>query len=113
MFFINNNLDTDTRYDIIKFFDFKQDNIDPLDSCLLINILNLPEQGIYTILNEEKRPDLLSYNLYQDTQYWWILLLYNSILNVNELKSGITIRYPSLTLLEKLYTELSIEQKAS
>lgn len=112
MFFMNNSLDTETRYDTIKFINFNIDNIDPLDSFMLLNIQNLPIQGTYTVQNEEARPDLLSYRLYKDTQYWWLLMWYNSIANIKDLKTGIIVKYFSLSSLEQLYMKASLSQKA-
>ena len=111
MFFMDNSLDTDTRYDTIKFVNFNVDNIDPLDSFLLLNIRNLPVQGSYTVQNEEARPDLLSYRIFKDTQYWWILLWYNSITNIKDIKTGMIINYFNLSQLEQLYTKASLTQK--
>lgn len=111
MFYINNDLETKTRFDMIKFLNFDVDNIDCLGSYMLLNIPNLPMQGTYTIMSEEKRPDLLSYSIYEDTQYWWILMWYNSITSIEELKSGITLGYPSINAIQDLYTRASKYQK--
>ena len=112
MFFMNNTLDTDTRYDLIKFTNFNVDNLDPTNSFMLLNLASLPVQGTYIIQNETARPDLLSYRLYKDTQYWWALLWYNSIMNINDLKTGMTINYFNLDNLEELYMTASLSQKA-
>ena len=68
---------------------------------------------MYTITNEQVRPDLLSYDIYSDTQYWWPLLLYNDILDINELQTGKIIHYPSLSNLEYLYEQASLLKKTS
>ena len=113
MFYINNNIDTVTRFDTIKFFDFVDDNIDPLTSFMLENIKSLPSNGSYMVLNEEKRPDLLSYKIYEDTQYWWLLLVYNGILDISELKAGTLIQYPAKEHIEILYQNASLLRKQS
>lgn len=110
MFYID-NIDTVTRYDTAKFLKKDNDNLDPLDSFMLINIPLLPEQGTYIVTNEALRPDLLSYNLYKNTQYWWILMLYNEFLSIDELQTGVTVRYPSQASLESLYEQASIAKK--
>lgn len=112
MFFMNNSLDTDTRYDTIKFLEFNKDNVDPLNSFMLLNITNLPPHGTYLVKNEEGRPDLLSYRIYNDTQYWWALMWYNSIMNVNDIKTGMVLQYFNVGQLEELYTKASLNQKA-
>lgn len=103
MFFIDTSLNTTTRFDLIKFLKFDIDNIDCLTSYVLSALKYLPEIGTYDVREEEYRPDLLSYNIYQDTQYWWLLMWYNSILSIRDLKSGMTIKYPSKNSLEDLY----------
>ena len=112
MFFMNNNIDTDTRYDTIKFINFNKDNIDPLNCFMLLNVSRLPEHGTYIVKNEQSRPDLLSYSIYNDTQYWWLLMLYNDITDIKNLKTGMTIRYFDLSQLEELYMKASLRQKA-
>lgn len=111
MYYINNEIETDNRFDTLKFLNFNDDNFDPLDSFTLFNIKNLSTLGSKEITNEEKRPDLLSYNIYEDTQYWWILLVYNDILDINELTSGKVIKYPSLNSIEYLYERASMLKK--
>ena len=112
MFYIN-NLDTVTRYDTIKFFNFDVDNIDCLTSYMLKILKTLPVQGSYTLLNEDARPDLLSYHIYKDTQYWWLLLAYNSILDINDLKPRLIVQYPSLDNIEDVYLSASRYRKVS
>jgi hypothetical protein len=113
MFYINNELETTERYDAIKFFNFDEDNIESLDSYFNLMIPKLSEIGSLTITNEEGRPDLISYKLYNSTQYWWIILIYNHILDIQELKTGYTIKYPSLNSIENLYTQASLNEKVS
>lgn len=115
MFYINNDLDTQNRFDITKFLDFNPDNFDVLTSFLLTNIPRLQEQGTYKVTSEEHRPELLAYNIYKtanSVQYWWILLWYNSILSINDLKTGTIISYPSINSLENLYIRASTLQKS-
>lgn len=110
MFYINDDIETVKRYDGIKFLDI-HDALDPLNSFMIININKLPEYGTIMITNQELRPDLLSYRIYGDTQYWWLLLKYNNILDINELYNGRIIRYPSLDDIEYMYERASILKK--
>lgn len=112
MFYIDLDTNTADRFDLAKFLDFTDDGIfDPLNSYLLYQIPLLPSIGTYTIRKEENRPDLLSYTLYGDTQYWWIILWYNSLYKPEDLKVGVKINYPSLNNIEQLYMNASIYQK--
>lgn len=111
MFYIDNEIETTRKFDMIKFMEFNKDNSDPLNSFIISNIKNLPEQGTYTITSSEFRPDMLSFNIYNDTQYWWLLLLYNEINNINEIVVGKVIRYPSLNNLQNLYIQATTLRK--
>ena len=110
MFFIDDSLTTDKRFDMAKFLEFT-DDLDPLNSFMILNINRLPEHGSMIVSNQELRPDLLSYKIYGDTQYWWLLLKYNNILNINDLYKGRKISYPSLNDIEYLYERASILKK--
>ena len=113
MFYLNDAIDTPKRYDMAKFFDSSGDWYDPLTSCFAQNIAKLPYVGERTITYEARRPELLSSILYDgETQFWWVLLMYNNILNVNDLEEGTIIRYPSQSLIEDLYSEISTTKKA-
>lgn len=112
MFYLDQETKTVDRFDLAKFMDYTDDGIfDPLNSYMLLQIPNLSCIGQYIIRKEEKRPDLLSYNLYGDTQYWWVLMWYNHIMKPQDLTVGLTIKYPSLNSLEQLYTNASLYEK--
>ncbi len=108
-FFINLEKDTEKRYDLSKFLEFS-DNYDPLTSSFTNNLISLPAGGEYTLQGEDSRPDLLSYHVYGDTQYWWVLLMYNSVIDYSELKTGTKIKYPNITDLESLYFSLKSQE---
>lgn len=111
LFFIDLEKETDKRFDISKFFEFT-DNYDPLSSGFVSSLKSISMGGLYTITKEDGRPDLISNNIYGDTQYWWILMLYNDYVIVEDFKIGEQIKYPSLTELEDLYFSLKVKQLA-
>jgi hypothetical protein len=52
-----------------------------------------------------QRPDLLSYAVYQDMNYWWIIAKYNLIDDWwNDVTIGNTISIPSLEDIDDWYT---------
>lgn len=110
MFYID-NIETEKKYDEVKFLQFNNDNLDPLNSYMLSNIKSLPEQGNYIITNFEKRPDMISYRIYGDTQYWWVIMHYNDVDNINLLTNGTVIYYPSLNAIENLYINANTYKK--
>ena len=113
MFYLDEGLSTTTRYDMAKFIKFDGDVFNSLDSFYVTNFPKLPYIGQYIITSEAGRPDLLAYNLYGSTQYWWLLLWYNKILDITDLKAGTPINYPSYSDMEDLYVLASTYQKAS
>lgn len=114
MFYIDNETQTIDKYDMAKFMDFTDDGVfDCINSYFLYQIPKLPLSGQYTVRKEEGRPDLLAYNIYGDTQYWWILMWYNSFIKPQDIKNGITIKYPSISAIEQLYLTASLNKKVN
>lgn len=113
MFYIDNDTNTTDKYDMAKFIDFTDEGVfNPLNSFMLYAIPQLPRAGYYTIDTVcAERPDVICYKIYGDTQYWWILMWYNSFVKAQDLKVGTVISYPSISALEQLYLQLSLNQK--
>lgn len=112
MFYIDNDTRTQDKFDMAKFINFIGEGVfDPLDSYLLLMIPKLPVVGYYVVRKEVNRPDLLAYNIYRDTQYWWVLMWYNAFYKPQDLKAGVTIKYPSLTDIQQLYLNASLLEK--
>ena len=112
LFYINLDSTAPNRFDPEFFFEYT-DNLDLLNSEFLRQLKELPENGTYTVSTEEGRPDLLSYKIYTDTQYWWLLLIYNDLVYVDDLVLGMTIKFPSLADLEAIYFSLTSKQAAT
>lgn len=108
-FFIQLDSESRERFSMARFFEFT-DNFDPLTSFFARELINLPQFGYYTVQGEDGRPDILSHRIYGDTQYWWVLLAYNKILEFDAFVTGQTIRYPSLDSLEELFFSLKARQ---
>ena len=112
MFYIDLETAFRDRFDLAKFMDYTDDGVfDPLNSYMLYQIPLLPAIGTYTIRKEAGRPDNLAWAIYGDTQYWWVLMWYNSIYKPEDLKVGLKINYPSLSAIEQLYMNASVYQK--
>jgi hypothetical protein len=122
MRFINTDYVTDVRYDIPKFLDNTEDVLDVFDSYLFekiggyfkeqIDIKNLAVDGVFEVTTQEYRPDLISAEIYDgDTQYWWLLMEYNGIIDIFKIVSGLQMNYFSLTKLEDIYFSLNSRQR--
>jgi len=107
MYFINLNYQGTPKYSLGRFCEYLDDLYDVIPSYFLQRLRNLPVKGYLTITPDlEFRPDLLSYNLYGETQYWWLLLFYNDLISFEDLVSGLEIKYFDLVDLESLYLSL-------
>lgn len=107
MFYLDSSKQFDMRYELGRFMQFDKRCMDVLNSYFLRELQNVPAIGNYEVTVEEGRPDLLSYKLFGTTQYWWILLYYNGLLEPADLKIGALIRYPSVSKLESIYFTLT------
>jgi hypothetical protein len=107
MFYLDLSIPTTARYDLARFVDYSSGVHDILSSFFLSNISQLEMSGTYQIITEEGRPDLISFNIYGSTQYWWIIMYFNSISNFDDLSCGLVINYPSLQSIEDLYFQLN------
>ena len=106
MFFIDTEGEFEKRFDMQKFVPFLNNCHDILQSSIYYEIKKLPLAGKYIVLTDSRNPALISYNIYGDTQYWWILLLYNDIVVLEELETGKMLLFPSIDELAELYFNL-------
>ncbi len=113
LFHINLEKSSPERYDLSKFLDFSNDCYDPLTSAFLLEVGSLKVGGIYTVKGEDGRPDWLSHSIYGDTQYWWILMLYNSFTEIGDIRNGTEVKFPSISEIENFYFSLNLSQKTS
>ena len=101
-----------TRFSAGKFMEFT-DNSDPLNSYFLEKLITLPKAGSYYVRENPGRPEVLAWKIWEDTQYWWELLLYNRIVFPWYIPAGFILNYPSLSALESLYFSLKAEETKS
>ena len=112
MFFINLDKDTIERYDPTKFMEFVEKGHDISVSYFINRLLELQPAGIHKVITEESRLDTISFKIYGSTQYWWLIMLYNKIIDFESVVNGMEIQYPSLNDLESLYFQLKSLQTA-
>lgn len=111
-FYINSDVHSSDRYDLSKFLEFSNNTYETINSYFLTELKKLPIAG--TFVCSDERPDTLSYKIYNDAQFWWILLLYNGIYDWTDgsLAVGQLIRYPSLSRIEFLMFKLKAQSRA-
>ena len=106
MFYIDLDRETLSRYDPSKFMEFLEGIYDEFPSYFLTEFRKLPISGIYTVSYAEFRPDVFSRDIYGDSVYWQLPLIYNSIVQIDELIIGKILNYPSMSDVEDLYFKL-------
>lgn len=109
IFFLNTETEKVSRYDLSKFMRYT-DNFDPLTSKFFEDIKKLPIGGQYRVSGNEFRPDRLSMEIYNSFQYWWIIMLFNDLLEVQSVQAGTIIYYPEQEELEDLYFNLKSQE---
>lgn len=112
-FFINTELSSFKRYDLAKFLELGDDSFDPLTSSMLDRVDKLAIGGYYTVQGEDGQPWLLSARIYGDTQYWWIIMIYNGYGSVEEIVNGTNIKYPSINAIQDEYFTLKTKERTS
>lgn len=122
MRYIDTDYSTEIRFDIPKFVDMNEDVFDTVDSYIFekvdkvfkeqINVRDLSVVGVFTVTTQEYRPDIISAEIYEgDTQYWWLLMEFNSMIDVFQMVSGVRVNYFDLNRLEDIYFALNSKQK--
>lgn len=74
--------------------------VDPLRNKSYEAIQNVDSFEWYMVkAEEEHNAPLIAYNMYLNQNYWWHIMVYNDISDMFELKAGMRIKKPSLSLL--------------
>lgn len=103
MFFLDTDISTEKRWDASKFIPYLNGCYDIVQSYVCMEIKKLPLGGKFMIQGEENDPALLSFEIYGDTQYWWLILLYNGYTSLDDLQTGEIVKFPDLSDLDDLY----------
>lgn len=106
MYYINLEYDSPIRYDLAKFLPFEEDVYNILDSSFLDQLRELIPLGYFEVVGEEGRPDLVSWKVYKNTQYWWVIMEFNGLVDFEDLTPGKILAYPSLNKVEDIYFNL-------
>lgn len=69
--------------------------IDPLLDNSFGTIVKLPAVRNHVVTWEERgRPDYISYKEYKTTELWWVLLVYNKVFSMYDIREGLTLSIP-------------------
>ena len=110
LFFINLASPGPSRYSLENLQNFVNGGYDPISSSILLELKNITSGGQYTIQGQESRPDQIANDIYGDTQYWWVIMAYNDLIQTSDLINGLQIEFPRADLLEDFYFGLKAKQ---
>ena len=112
MFYIS-DLDSKDRYGLQKLLEYNDPgDFNTLSSVFLTELKDLPLQSYIT--SKDERPDLLAYKIYGDTQFAWVLMIYNKCFDFTDgtFSAGNQVKYPALEDLEKIIFTLKARKRA-
>lgn len=104
-----------TSIDMAKFVDFdEQDSGRPsfLTSYVISKIRQIKNYTTITITDELlEAPDFVSFRNYQRSHsYWWIIMVYNDILEFSEFTFGKQIKIPNITEINQILSGLQLAE---
>lgn len=110
MYLINTTDVFPFRYDRGRFFRKEtfdgKISFDILDGRIIDEFTSIKPMGVFYITNEVLSPDLIAFKLYNDERYWWLLMLYNNLVEVDEIYPGMEFRYPAREAMDSMYSTL-------
>lgn len=104
--FTINEYSSEERYDLTKFFEFKNDVHDVLCSPFLMGLKKLPVWRYYRVDDGYKDIDMISYDAYGTLWYSYLIQIYND--TVDEVfEEGTVLNLFSASDLEELYAKVA------
>lgn len=100
------------RFQYERYAEWSDECYDVLNSHFLNTLKEMKPEGEFLVTADEQRIDIISYLIYGDVKYWWILLEYNDIIDQFTLKVGDTIKFFKLSDLESKYFSMINKQNA-
>jgi hypothetical protein len=113
MFYVDDDIDAEDRYSLQKFLEYNEKgDFHTINSVFMTELKELPLQSYIT--SKDERPDLAAYNIYGDTQFAWVLMIYNHCFDFTDgtFSCGSQIRYPAMEDLEKIIFTLKARKRA-
>ena len=80
--------------------------IDPLKDKSYDDISSIAEYNLYIVKQQDRgRPDAISSNQYGNPNLWWVIMYYNGLGSIREIKEGTTLRIPAITTLTRILAD--------
>lgn len=85
--------------------------IDPLRDPSFDAIMSVRQFSWHTVAPQEQHNGpLLSYNVYDNPEYWRVIMIYNGIIDMFELKSGMRIKIPAHQMIVSALNNILAER---
>jgi hypothetical protein len=115
MLFFQNKEQYYTNIDMAKFVDFDEEASGRpsfLTSYVISKIRQIKNYEVVTITNELlEAPDFVSFKKYQQSHsYWWVIMVYNNLLEFSELTFGKQIKVPAITEINQILSGIQLAE---
>ena len=108
--FVNTDKEYPTRLDLGKFVSLNNDIPSILTSWLISKIQQITDFYYFKVTKEVGFSDFVAYSAYKNHAYWWIVKVFNSILEDTEIVEGMVLRIPTESAINKLISELKTKE---
>jgi len=92
-----------------RFIRWEEDTYDVLGSIFLDKIKEIDQSGEIRVLEDECRIDNIAHKHMRSTDFWWLLMEYNDIINF-DVKSNESLKIPSETSIISKYNEMILKR---
>ena len=104
-----------TNIDMARFVDFDSEASERpsfITSYFISQIRQIQNYRVLEISNElVNSPDYVSFKSYQqEHMYWWIIMIYNNLIDFNELTYGKKIKVPLLSEVNKILAGMQLAE---
>ena len=114
IFFQNRDTQYSTAIDMAKYISFDEETGRPsiLTSYFITQIRQIKNYEVVEITSELlEAPDFVSFKRYQEEHgYWWIIMIYNNLLDFSELTFGRQIKVPLQYEINKVLSAMQLAE---
>lgn len=110
--FTINEYSSEERYDLAKFFEFKGDVYDVLNSPFIMGVQKLPVWRYYKVDDGYKEIDQISFDAYGTLWYAPLIQIYNGT-NEEVFSEGTILNLFNIADLENLYVQIADKDLSS
>lgn len=114
--FFQNKKEYPTSMDMAKFISFEGESSRPsfITSYFISQLRQISNYSIVSVTSELlNSPDYISYKNYgQSHMYWWVIMIYNNLIDFSELTFGKQIKIPDISEINKILADMQLAETA-